>query len=236
MRPGFRFKAPEQSDSVIQRANKQVWIFVPINIPTSRQRVSKGLEPRRHFVAQDHLQRQKVKFKGQEKTLSAQSSTLYSETWLGSVETPWLLPVQIITLPVSWKGAPTAKSKSQKTKLRYYITVYQKMCWLPSSYLTLKAIMVQVSSSGKRHTKRWPCWSFKHQTGPRFKPTSCIHVNINCSAYLLLEMKVKRSTHQQVIPPTGKSKLSHRCLTLIHWFDQQKISASLCDELQGAGS
>lgn len=70
-----RFKVPEQSDSVIQRADKQVWIFVPINIPTSRQRVPEGLEPRRHFVAPDHLQRQKVKFKGQEETLSAHNNT-----------------------------------------------------------------------------------------------------------------------------------------------------------------
>lgn len=70
-----RFEAPEQSDSVIKRADKQVWILVPINIPTSRQRVPKGLESRRHFVAPDYLQRQRVKFKGQEETLSVHSST-----------------------------------------------------------------------------------------------------------------------------------------------------------------
>lgn len=35
-----------------------------------------------------------------------------SQTWLGSLETPSLLLVQIITIPVSWNGAPTAKSET----------------------------------------------------------------------------------------------------------------------------
>lgn len=37
-----------------------------------------------------------------------------SQTWAGSLETPSLLPVQIITHPDSWKGAPTAKSETQQ--------------------------------------------------------------------------------------------------------------------------
>lgn len=67
------FEVPEQSDSVVQRADQQVWIFVPINIQTSRQRVPESPEPRRDPAAPDHLQRQKVRVRGRMYTLSAYS-------------------------------------------------------------------------------------------------------------------------------------------------------------------
>lgn len=50
-------RVPEQSDGVVQRANQQIWIFVAVNIQTSRQRVPKSPEPRRDRMALDHLQR-----------------------------------------------------------------------------------------------------------------------------------------------------------------------------------
>lgn len=48
---------PEQSHSVIQRADQQVRIFVPINVQTSRQRVPESPEPGRDPATPDHLQR-----------------------------------------------------------------------------------------------------------------------------------------------------------------------------------
>lgn len=47
-------------------------------------------------------------------TVNHKKKTLrhFSLTWLGSGATPSPLPLQIITLPVSWNGAPTAKSWS----------------------------------------------------------------------------------------------------------------------------
>lgn len=52
--------------------------------------------------------------KGQRcRCLSPSLDRYLTQTWLGSLETPSLLLVQIITIPVSWNGAPTAKSERQ---------------------------------------------------------------------------------------------------------------------------
>lgn len=110
---------PQQCDSVVQTSDQQVWIFIPINIQTSSQRVPESPEPRRDAASPDHLQRDEGGRLQVVNTLPVIIlRCVYSETWLGSVETPSLLPVQIITLPVSWKGAPTAKSERQK--FRFY--------------------------------------------------------------------------------------------------------------------
>lgn len=128
------------------------------------------------------------------------------QTWLGSVETPSLLPLQIITLPVSWNGAPTAKSDTQRSEssshIRLFI-IHQSLQSVFHHVLTLEAILVEVSRSGHRHTEGRSGWSSQHYAGLRIKPTSCIHVNIICPAHLLLTMEVKRSAHQQVVPPAG---------------------------------
>lgn len=131
------------------------------------------------------------------------------QTWLGSVETPSLLPLQIITLPVSWNGAPTAKSDTQRSESSSHIRlliIHQSLQSVFYHVLTLEAILVEVSRSGHRHTEGWSGWSSQHYTGLRIKPTSCVHVNINCPAHLLLTMEIKRCTHHQVVPPAGENQ------------------------------
>lgn len=82
----------------------------------------------------------------------------------------------------------------------------QLMIWV----LTLEAILVEVSSCSHRHTKCWPSRTSQNHTGLRTKQTPFVHIDINCPAGLLLTVKVKRSAHQQVIPPAEKrQKSSH---------------------------
>lgn len=107
---------PEQSDSVVQRTHKEIWILVSIHIMSSRQRVAKGCEAMRDGAAPDHLERPEVCGHRCSSPvlylLASNTSLTHSHTWLGSLETPSLLLVQIITIPVSWNGAPTAKSET----------------------------------------------------------------------------------------------------------------------------
>lgn len=76
-----------------------------------------------------------------------------------------------------------------------------------SWFLTLEAVLVQVSSSRDRHAEARPCWARQHHPGSRIKATSRVHVDVDCTAHLLLMMEVKRSTHQQVLPTTGQNIL-----------------------------
>lgn len=46
---------PEQSHSVVQGTNQQVWVLVSVHIHTARERVPKGSEERGHTAALDHL-------------------------------------------------------------------------------------------------------------------------------------------------------------------------------------
>ena len=48
-------RLPEQSHLVVQRSHQQVRVSVPIHILSSRERVTKRPEPRRHAAALDHL-------------------------------------------------------------------------------------------------------------------------------------------------------------------------------------